>query len=65
MDHIVTIIVKQNHCITMLHFVDWSNNVDFQCIAIFPEVLTIDATHGKNKEKHPLVVCAGTGTDNN
>jgi hypothetical protein len=43
-----------------LLFVDWGSDEDLRYITMFPEVLSIDATYGTNREKRTLLVFAGT-----
>jgi hypothetical protein len=47
----------------MFLVVDWGSDEDLRYITMFPEVLSMDTTYGKNREKRPLLVFAGT--DNN
>jgi hypothetical protein len=47
----------------MLLFVAWDSDEDLRYITMFPEVLPIDTTYGKNRKKRSLLVFAGT--DNN
>jgi hypothetical protein len=47
----------------MLLFVSWGSDEDLRYITMFPEVLSIDTTYGRNREKRPLLVFSGT--DNN
>jgi hypothetical protein len=47
----------------MVLYVDWGSDEDLRYITMFPEVLSIDTTYGKDRENRPLLVFAGT--DNN
>jgi hypothetical protein len=45
---------------TMLLVVAWGSDADLKHITMFPGVLSIDTTHGKGREKRPLLEFAGT-----
>jgi hypothetical protein len=59
-EYLVKSAMKLDDSEAMLLFVDWGSDEDLRYITMFPEVLSIGTTYGKNREKRPLLVLSGT-----